>query len=656
MRHMLFDKESTYKVAILIKDTAFDLSNLNTYYMHYLYKSGLLAKDFYAVTLAYRNNKVTAKQAQSYLADILPTIGSIGTQYIYCADATYFKALTNSKKTDEAIGYVLPCTVQGYEHLKVIYGLNYGSLMYNPGLQEKMTLTLQTVVSQLTTGTVTELGKDIIKSANYPVLFNDIKSALESLHQYPEITVDIEAFSLQFNKAGIGTISFAWSENEGTAFLVDYRIADPSTGMFGVQQNNSNVKELLRNFFDNYQGNIIAHNANYDFKVMVYELWMEHPLDRVGMLKGINTVTRLFDDTAIMAYLALNTTAKFDRSLKSLAHSFTGKYSQEDIKDIRKIPPQDLLRYNLIDCLATFHIKNKFIPILINDNQLDLYNGLMKDSIKLILQMELTGMPLDDSKIQLAKQQMIAHACEQYKILSTNYWVHEAVKIIRKNACSEANSKLKKLVKPLEQFNKVTFNPNSSDDLKVLLHEVMHLPVLAVTPTKEPATGAKILKALINHTDSVTKIAAIKALLELAKVSKVLSTFIPAFENGFLKADGSRYLHGSFKLGGTVTGRMSSNNPNMQNIPSGSTYGKLIKSCFVAPKGWLMVYADYSSLEDRISALLTKDPNKLKVYMGHIVYEVMIDGVCHHIRDDDTIVYRGKSYTGEQFYETYRTL
>jgi len=55
----------------------------------------------------------------------------------------------------------------------------------------------------------------------------------------------------------------------------------------------------------------------------------------------------------------------------------------------------------------------------------------------------------------------------------------------------------------------------------------------------------------------------------------------------------------------------------------------------------------------RISALTTKDPNKLKVYIGHAVYAVDIDGVVHHIRDDDTISYDGKTYTGQQFYDLY---
>ena len=67
--------------------------------------------------------------------------------------------------------------------------------------------------------------------------------------------------------------------------------------------------------------------------------------------------------------------------------------------------------------------------------------------------------------------------------------------------------------------------------------------------------------------------------------------------------------------------RPLSNIRNLQNLPSGSTYGKLIKSCFQAPPGWLFVGLDYASLEDRINTLLTKDPNKIKVYT---------DGYCGH--------------------------
>ena len=76
----------------------------------------------------------------------------------------------------------------------------------------------------------------------------------------------------------------------------------------------------------------------------------------------------------------------------------------------------------------------------------------------------------------------------------------------------------------------------------------------------------------------------------------------------------------------------------------------------MAPPGWIFAGADFASLEDRINALLTKDPNKLKVYVGHTVFDVVVDGVTHHIRDDSTIVYDGKTYTAEEFYEAYRSI
>ncbi|MCI4435724.1 MAG: hypothetical protein JHC33_02790, partial [Ignisphaera sp.] len=58
------------------------------------------------------------------------------------------------------------------------------------------------------------------------------------------------------------------------------------------------------------------------------------------------------------------------------------------------------------------------------------------------------------------------------------------------------------------------------------------------------------------------------------------------------------------------SGRLSSSEPNLQNLPSGSTYGKVIKNCFVAPEGWLFAYADFSALEDKVGAILSGDVNK----------------------------------------------
>jgi len=166
---------------------------------------------------------------------------------------------------------------------------------------------------------------------------------------------------------------------------------------------------------------------------------------------------------------------------------------------------------------------------------------------------------------------------------------------------------------------------------------------------------------------------------ELQNVNKIITTFIPPFSKKSIKRKDSYFLNGSFNVG-VKSGRLSSAQPNLQQLPStGTKYAKPIKKCFQPPPGWLLVGADYSSLEDRISALQTKDPNKLKVYTdgydGHCLrayayfhdqmpdiqlaspeercYIAKVGGTDIHFRASDTLEYEGKTYTGEEFYEAF---
>lgn len=116
----------------------------------------------------------------------------------------------------------------------------------------------------------------------------------------------------------------------------------------------------------------------------------------------------------------------------------------------------------------------------------------------------------------------------------------------------------------------------------------------------------------------IEKARILKSLIEIGDVNMLLDTFIKTFkEKGIKKGDGLTYLHGNFNICGTVSGRMSSSSPNLMNLPSTRTkYAKIFKQCFRADnKEWIMVGADFNALEDRINALLTKDPNKLNVYL-----------------------------------------
>jgi len=194
--------------------------------------------------------------------------------------------------------------------------------------------------------------------------------------------------------------------------------------------------------------------------------------------------------------------------------------------------------------------------------------------------------------------------------LNSNPDVLKALVYIRQEESDKQHKKWKKKTVDISYFNYISFNPNSSNHVTTLLHTVLQLPVLETTATGLPSTSKETLEKLKTlHTHDV-----INDLLEYNAIDKIISTFIPALQNSKYKEDGWSYLHGSFNIGGTVSGRLSSSSPNLQNIPSNSKYGKLIKQCFQAPAGKLMVGADFAGLESMISALLTRDPMKEAVF------------------------------------------
>ena len=621
MKHHVFAQSDTYPVALLLKSSAFNKQEIQNNYLYYLGSRGVSQDRVVALTLEYNDQgKAPVKFIKEYLEQLMPALDSLQSRLLYVADSNYFKVLTGQTKAEPHHGYVLPCKLKGYEHMNVVLGINYQALIYNPELKSKLENSLDSLSGWLD-GTYQPPGTGIIHSAEYPVGHVAIKEALQKLHQYPSLTCDIEAFSLRFNEAGIGTIAFAWDEHNGIAFACDYLeiFNAPNHGTFDP---NRIVRALLLEFFITYQGELTFHNASFDVKVIVYTLWMQNLLDNQGLLTGLDIMAARLHDTKIIAYLSTNSTAGNVLGLKPLAHEFAGNWAVEEIKDIRKVPLDKLLQYNLVDALSTWYVRKKHYPIMVRDNQEALYKGLMLDSLKLIIQMELSGMPMSPKAIVETKAKLEAKQAEHLATIRGSSLIKTMNLLVQTKAMEQANAKLKTKQHPLEKFSNETFNPNSGPQLQVLLYELMGLPVLDYTDTKQPATGADTIEKLINHTQQPAYKELLEALIAYGKVTKILSTFIPAFEEGIEKDDHMMYLHGSFNLGGTVSGRLSSSDPNMQNLPAGSEYGKAIKTCFSAPKGWLFCGADFSSLEDYISALTTKDPNKLAVY------ERGFDGHC----------------------------
>lgn len=643
MRHHIFDVSNYFSVAVLIKNSAFGKLDILANYVEPLETKGIKQSEVIAFTLSYNQaNKAPAKHIKEYLDNLLPALDSLNVKYLYVADSSYFKTLTGKTKADPYTGYVLPCKIKGYEHMEVVLGINHQQLIYNPALADKMDTTLSAIATAYH-GTYQEPGQGIIHSAQYPKTLKEIQEALNALHAYPALSCDIEGFSLSFDQAGIGTIAFARDEHNGIAFACDYEQvwgADGKPNKYfdgdiaayeGFQKPNKEVRAMLLEFFNTYKGELTFHHAPYDVKAIIYALWMNDLLDSDGMLTGLDVMTERMHDTKIIAYLATNSTAGNVLGLKALAHEFAANWAVE-VSDIRKVKLDDLLQYNLIDALCTNFVKKKYEPVMVQDRQENLYYELMLPSLKLIIQMELEGMPMNVNSLEEVKNRLFINQQVQLTLIKNSALIKSMNLLVQTKAMTAANAKLKTKQHPLEKFVGVEFNPNSGPQLQELLYELMGLPVLDYTDTKQPATGADTIEKLINHTTVPAYKELLSALIAYGKVTKVLSTFIPAFENGLMKSDGYRYLHGSFNLGGTVSGRLSSSDPNMQNIPANSMYGKMIKEIFCAPDGWIFGGADFSSLEDYISALTTKDPNKLAVY------EKGFDGHClraaYYFRDE----------------------
>jgi len=500
--------------------------------------------------------------------------------------------------------------LKDYEHISVIHSINYAAMFYNDNLFEALDISIDTLVAHIK-GKHVDPGTDIVHSKVIPFTPAEIATEMNKLHAYPELTCDIEAFSLRFNTSNVATITFCWDQHNGIVFDVAY------TDVYELE-----AKTILKKFFETYTGEITYHGAGYDAKILIYTLFMKDSVDFPGMIHGLKVFKHQTQDSMLLLYLATNSTGETPLGLKAAAHEFTGDYAQEDIEDITLIPRGELLDYNLIDGLATWYVKNKYTPIVIRDNQMEFYKKHAQPTLNILIKMMLIGLPMDMSRVEEARSELSSIASKSNAIILGSSSVTHAEYLLQRKACDIANAKLKTKIKGIAEFNHLKFNPGSGTQLTVLLYEVLGLPVIDLTKKKKPATGAKTLKKLINHIDEAdTKaIKLVENLIELAQVETILTNFILKFQElAFLRKgdhdwDGTYWLNGMLKLT-TQAGRLASSDPNMQNIPStGTIYAKLVKRCFVAPDGWLMVGADFSSLEDRINAILTQDTNKIKVY------------------------------------------
>ncbi|ATW58103.1 DNA polymerase I [Pseudomonas phage inbricus] len=636
MRYHAFNQNGVYPIAILVPQIRKD-EILDAYIRPFgLDKEEVLILDLHH---APGKKKTPAKEIKAYIEEELhQVLLDAQVEYIVCADSDYYKILAKAAKSEANLGYVTNSIIEG---MKIVYVPNYKTIFYDPPkVRAKINQGISALVHHKA-GTYQPPGSNIIEYAAYPKTVDEIREWLVKLLEMNKpLAIDIEAFDLKHHKAGIGTITFCWSKTEGIAFAVDYEpIPDATEAPYGRNVRNEPVRAMLKEFFEHYMERAMYHNAAYDLYVLIYQLFMTNIIDTEGLLNGMSIMMRNWDCTKLITYLATNSCAGNKLGLKDQAQEYAGNYAQEDIKDITKIPLPELLEYNLVDGLSTWFTYEKHWDTLVADQQLEVYDTLFKPASKDIIQMQLTGMPLHMPTVLAVEQALQGVFDDAVARIEGTKCVQQYQYTLKEKYIEKMHAKWKvKRITLAEVPEDEKFNPRSPLQLQGLLYEQLGLPVLALTDTKQPSCDGDTISKLLNHTKSEDVKELLSALIDFAAVDKILGSFIPAFKEAAQGPDGWWYLFGNFVLGGTVSGRLSSNSPNLQNLPSNVTMkiseallelfpllkkfmvkgklslGKLIKFCFQAPPGWIFAGLDFASLEDRISALTTKDPMKLKVY------------------------------------------
>jgi DNA polymerase-1 len=595
--------------------------------------------------------KTPAAIQKEYLAtELLPTLRNLEVEYLVVCDAEYFRTLTKNQGPEANLGYVLESQghwkdedkeIHSFEGFKVTYCPNYAGVFHDEIRTYAGIDIAMKALKDHALGTYTKPGSNIVHQEFYPDTVDYIDNWLQNLLEMDcDLTSDIEAFSLKHYDAGVGTITFCWNQHEGIAFGVDLIEGPDGMPVDRPEEDSRAIRQMLRDFFKAYARSgrrLIWHHISYDAYVLIYQLFMKDILDTYGLLEGLEIMLPEggWEDTKHISYLATNSTVGNKLGLKDQSQEFAGNYAVDEIKNIRLIPFKKLLRYNLVDGLATWFTYNKNYPKMVQDDQLEIYETLFKPSTVDIIQMQLTGLPMDMSAVKALDKELKIFSKKAVDHLRSNTLVDAFLHQKRLKWIQKENLQLKTIKRTMSDARKkVSFNPASPDDLKEILYgeDFMDLPVIDLTDTKEASTGGDTLEKLRNHTDVDEVIEFIDALIDFKAVDKLITSFLPRFLEAYRDENGWHWLFGNFNLGGTVSGRLSSSGPNLQNLPANGYWAKKVKTCFKAPPGYLLIGLDFASLEDRISALQTNDPEKLKVY---------IDGFDGHCL-------RAYSYFGEQ--------
>ena len=326
------------------------------------------------------------------------------------------------------------------------------------------------------------------------------------------------------------------------------------------------VLAKLKPVLENPEIKKIAQNAKFDYSILANY--------------GIK-VSGIAFDTMLESYV-LNSTERHD--MDSMANRYlnhkTITYDELTKVDKKKvtidaIEVEKTTQYAAEDADITLQLHEKLWPELEKDQKLTkLFTDIEMPLAIVLAEMERTGVLVD------AKQ--------------LNDYSNELAK------------QLIEIEAQLQSLAGEKFNPASPKQIQAILFDKHNLPVLKKTPKGDPSTSEEVLSELANEYELPRMILFYRG---LAKLKNTYTDKLPLMISPI-----DQRIHTNYNQIGTITGRLSSNDPNLQNIPVRNEEGRRIRQAFIAPKGCKIISADYSQIELRIMAHLSQDESLLNAF------------------------------------------
>ena len=415
----------------------------------------------------------------------------------------------------------------------------------------------------------------------------------EELHQLCDFFITKEFVSIDTETTSTDAIS---AELVGLSFSVEKKKAF----YIAVPANYEEALKIVQIFKPLYESDKImkiGQNIKYDYEVLTKY--------------GVTLQGKMFD-TMIAHYLIQ---PELHHNMDYMAETLLGYQTIhiEELlgpkgkkqKNMRDLSPTDIYEYAAEDADITLRLKNVLEPRLKELGVEELFWNIEMPLVRVLADMELNGVCLDTEALQ-----------DTSKIFT------ERMKQYEQEIYKEAG----------EEFN--ISSPKQVGEILFGKLQIMDKP--KKTKTGQYVTSEEVLQSLESKSPIVRNI------LNYRGMKKLLSTYIDALPKLINPRTG--HIHTSFNQALTATGRLSSSDPNLQNIPVRTDDGKEIRKCFIPEEGCLFFSADYSQIELRIMAHLSEDENMMEAFReGHDIHRATAAKIWHVDIDKVTDAQRKKA-------------